>query len=943
MKKKQFMSKLAALTMAAMMGLSAVPASAVNVLADTTITADDYVDQAATVSTAKLDYNDDDVKTALAVFASKTASFTSVTGATKTAEAAAAIGKLSASFAKPADSKDATVTVTSITMPTADADGSIKGTATWSASNSSDAAGATYYDLTVSVPFTVTLAKGTAASEWGSLSVVADTKDGNATATGTRVTYTNGVSTNAYTDKDNLTDLEKTVKSAIEGTDTDTDAATAAAVKTKIEAAVTAATHYVSTVNMTSGNGDDPVIGSVMIAVPQSNGKTRYYTIAFSTDKKNGKQKKLAAATDAVSKALTETKAGESDYSVDSENTIDKVIAKVLSDKGYSGIELKTYTITKDSTTDYAGSFTLHIPEVKNSNNVVTEAEVVGDPGTFALKKDGTVSTLTDDFLRDFTNAIQAADFPMYDDTTADELMNYLNSADFKVNDASMKSQGIKASNIVVNSVTGTTHGKNGKADITLTLTDRTGKSVRSSYTDVVAKHSDSTKLKEATDTVTAVAGKLDTSKYQTKGDTSAIALGDTKVNTAFTYSEAAAADTTTVEGIAQKIVKDSLNTVINASVTSAARKLKADYGTDEYTKDADVDGTETFAPVIKVTKYTPATATSEGTADIEVTFRTINDAWTLDKSVGLDKTQTATAKFTLTFGQLKAKASTYIELGGTKYMTLYKDDAKYKDNDPKKEKISGNALSEHVNSTYSYDVSDIADGNDPITWTSSDPSVAIVDATGKITAKGLGTTTITATDANNSSVSDSVAVVVKNNDEYKFVDVQNPNMFYFSPVYAAAEEKVTSGTDDTHFSPEAPVTRAQFITWLYVKAGKPATTVTGQFTDVPADKWYTNAVYWALENGITAGTTPTTFSPDQTMTRGQAMMFLYKAYGKGKTYNRELALQFTDVAETSPFAEAINWGLNNYITHGYTTTQFGTDDPCTRGQAITFLYGAAD
>jgi len=927
MKKKQFMSKLAALTMAAMMGLSAVPASAVSVLAETSISTDTAVKQ--TIATTEVGTKDTDVTAAVkgmtSVDLSSATKASDVESTLKTSITAEINGKTgqTATISVP-DFSPAVAEVKDKdgkTVITAAKDGSLKGTATWTVAGDASKAVGSYYDITITVPFSATW------NDDGKTAVSLKTSDTDTTlaaASGTKTTYTNVTKDTDAVDADDLTTLQQQVKDAIEATDTDAKQKAApskldnTAIEGKIKAAVQAATKYEADVTITSGETDATVIGSVTISVPQSDGGFVFETIGFSTDALSARQKKINQAANDVTDAL----GADSEYTVSTDNPIDKVIAQVLTDKGYTGINVDSYYITKNTATNYGGKFTLAMPEVKDAAGNVTAVKVTAD-GTFDLGTGATATSLTDEYLKAFKTAIAALAFPMYDDTTADELTSYLNSDQFKVAGKTLKESGISASNIVVNSVSGVAHGKNGTADITLTLTDASGKVVRQSYTDVVAKHSDSAKLKEATDTVAAVAAKVDTSKAQSKTATVALPLStdsSVKTNTDIAYN-ASKADTKSVEGLAQKVVKDSLNTVINADAPTAYKKLSIDFGTATYTKDSVVSGTEQYAPVIKITKYTPATSAKEGTAEVEVTFRTINDAWTLNKSTGVAATQTATAKFTLTFRQLKAKATKFIELGQTQYMTLYA----VADSKP--------------TTTYSTKtLTATADGNDPITWTSSDPSVAIVDANGKVTAKGLGTATITATNANNADVSDSVAVVVKNNDEYKFVDVQDANKFYFSPVYAAAAKNVTAGTDATHFSPDASVTRAQFITWLYKLAGEPAVTVTGQFTDVPADKWYSNAVYWALENGITAGTTPTTFSLDQVMTRAQAMTFLYKTYGKGQTYNRELALQFTDVSESSPFAEAINWGLNNNITHGYTTTKFGTDDPCTRGQAVTFL-----
>ena len=948
MKKKQFMSKLAALTMAAMMGLSAVPASAVSVLAKTDITGSDVAMTQTVTTSSTIDTSQGDGKAA--VDAVKGTTGVDLSGVadddldTAKTKIGSNIKALINSSASPIKADVVVDTFKAAKGESGDDLGSMTGTATWSVpgkpkTDPSTEAGQSYYDIKVTVPFTVSWKQSEVSPRTQTWSVDL-TK-----VTGTITTYTNSTNESEPIDAENLTTLQETVKNAIEGADTDETANDSkghstggdimkSAAVSNIIAAVNAATHYTVSVTSLAANASDPnkLDGTVLLSYPNpdKSGNTVYEAISFTTDKATARQKRVNQAAADVSAALC----ADSEYSVSTDHTIDKVIAEVLKDKGYDDVQYAGYTLTKNTATAYEGTFTVVMPEVKDASGKVTAAKVAAN-GTFKLGTGESETALTTTFLDNFTSAIKSA--PMYDDTTADELTSYLNGVTFKVpatTGKTLKESHISASNVVINGVTDVAHGKPGTADVTITLTDASGKMVRQSYKINNVKHSDSTKLKEATDTIAAVSAKVDTSKAQKKTDTTALALGDNAVNTEFKY-DVTKAGTGSVEALAQKVVKDSLNTVINASAASASRKkLDDDFSTSggvDVTsgswKESDwtYNASSKFIPTIKVTNYTKATSTKEGSATVEVIFRTPNDAYALDSSTGVSKVQSATAKFTLTFGKLKAKATKFIELGQTQYMTLFTVG------------VNGKATTTYSTKT----LTATADGNDPITWTSSDPSVAIVDANGKVTAKGIGTATITATNANDTSVSDSVAVVIKNNDDYNFVDVQNPNMFYFSPVYEAVKEKVTAGTDATHFSPDASVTRAQFITWLYVKAGKPATTVTGQFTDVPEGKWYSDAVYWALENGITAGTTSTTFSPDQTLTRGQAMMFLYKALGKGQTYNRELALQFKDVSETSPFAEAINWGLNNKITNGYTTTQFGIDDACTRGQAITFLYKA--
>lgn len=170
------------------------------------------------------------------------------------------------------------------------------------------------------------------------------------------------------------------------------------------------------------------------------------------------------------------------------------------------------------------------------------------------------------------------------------------------------------------------------------------------------------------------------------------------------------------------------------------------------------------------------------------------------------------------------------------------------------------------------------------------------------------------------------------------FVDV--PENAYYAPAVAWAVEKgVTEGTSATTFSPDAACTRAQIVTFLYRAAGSPAVKSTvNPFTDVTASDYYYNAVLWAVENGITTGTSETTFSPNESCTRAQCVTFLYRAVGSAATAKAS----FTDVSADAYYAPAVDWAVEKGVTTGTSATTFSPDDACTRAQIVTFLYRAA-
>ena len=174
------------------------------------------------------------------------------------------------------------------------------------------------------------------------------------------------------------------------------------------------------------------------------------------------------------------------------------------------------------------------------------------------------------------------------------------------------------------------------------------------------------------------------------------------------------------------------------------------------------------------------------------------------------------------------------------------------------------------------------------------------------------------------------------------FVDVF-PGDYYYDAVLWAAENGITGGVDDTHFAPNAPCTRAQIVTFLWRAAGCPEPESLTSLSDVPADAYYAKAVAWALENGITTGTGDgTTFSPNATCTRAQAMTFIYRseqAQGGGMQGAWMFLNPFDDVNLESYYGEAVTWAVANGVTDGTTATTFSPNANCTRAQIVTFLY----
>ena len=168
------------------------------------------------------------------------------------------------------------------------------------------------------------------------------------------------------------------------------------------------------------------------------------------------------------------------------------------------------------------------------------------------------------------------------------------------------------------------------------------------------------------------------------------------------------------------------------------------------------------------------------------------------------------------------------------------------------------------------------------------------------------------------------------------FVDVPEGS-YYEEAVAWAVENGITQGTDDTHFSPDGICTRAQAVTFLWRTAGSPASKTSAMpFTDVPVGSYYYDAVLWAVENGITKGTSETRFSPDDTCTRAQIVAFLWRSEKSPAAGSRN---PFADVKSTAYYADAVLWAVKEDITKGSTNTTFSPDADCTRAQIVTFLW----
>ena len=213
--------------------------------------------------------------------------------------------------------------------------------------------------------------------------------------------------------------------------------------------------------------------------------------------------------------------------------------------------------------------------------------------------------------------------------------------------------------------------------------------------------------------------------------------------------------------------------------------------------------------------------------------------------------------------------------------------------------------------------------------------SLEVKDANGNtlsLTDKGNGKYTFTMP----ASKVEIKATFVKEVETSPFSDVST-SAYYYEAVKWAQEKGITGGIGNGLFGPNQPCTRAQIVTFLWRAAGSPEPKSMSGFSDVSTDSYYAKAVAWAVENGITTGTGDGKFSPDATCTRAQSVTFLYRAMGTAPT----TVNGFTDVAADSFCADAVAWAVENGVTNGTSASAFSPSNGCTRAQIVTFLFRA--
>lgn len=224
----------------------------------------------------------------------------------------------------------------------------------------------------------------------------------------------------------------------------------------------------------------------------------------------------------------------------------------------------------------------------------------------------------------------------------------------------------------------------------------------------------------------------------------------------------------------------------------------------------------------------------------------------------------------------------------------------------------------------------------DADSWNISDPSIASIDE-GMITGNSRGLTYMTGTATiGGTTVTETLPVYCG-----LFTDAADSSSWFYNAVYWAVDNGITNGIGDGLFGPDGVCTRAQAVTFMWNEEGKPDASGSTNFRDVADGAWYADAVKWAVQNGITSGTGDgTTFSPDQNCTRAQIATLLWNRAGSPEPSSQ--TSRFSDVGQNEWYTKAVLWAYENGITSGTGNgTTFSPNQECTRSQIVTMLYNA--
>jgi hypothetical protein len=859
MKKKQFMSKLAALTMAAAMGLTAVPATALNVMAATATAA-------ATNTTAKKDDAAKAIQSVLKdiVLKDDTEGDNKATSLSIN-DAVTGLDKVDAAV-KNLDS--AAVAALKASSPSySNTDNQLKATITVSGATTADINGD--YDIVIDCK----VAKDAVESELKKLDL----------------TYNNSLSKGQN---------EYNVKQAANEAISSFDSGLSVTAATYTDGANGNIGTYAITVNGTFASGDykDVALGSeVFTGLPATSADANV----------------LEDAASALSSGLSPYKTSQADAAT-TEDEISQGVQDSLD--AYAAAHSKdfdkvTFTVENFKKTDDAITADVVLKQ-GNATKTVKLNKAIDKTGLAGIALQGINATNLKAFSAGYN-------FTKDTDGVATGLdSDALATAVKKSAEKQLKTAGYTnaVANVTITTYEADETSGNGYAAGTVTVT-RNGET-------------SSAKIFTINATITNGSYVYNASSGSTVNDPTVLQKSDNQkiASVVAALDKAVKKDATLgIKNTANKNVPLTKNDVLTQAKTNA--KINA-LGAEDVVLKYDVDASDSTKvdtsksdKAIVVKSYTAPTTEAEGTAVITVNYNIVKDG---DSKVATDPAHyvAASHNITLTFPKLSARKTSAIDV-----------------------KDSTSKIDLTLNATDTTDAKDYFDfnGNSALTWTSSDESVFTVDKDGNLSPVGIGEATLTVAVADNDSVKATKTVKVTGTTAFK--DVQNTKAWYYNAISTLAGKKnakgnaIVQGVAKDEFGISAPVTRAQFVTFLYRLADEPAVSTTTKFTDVDANAYYAKAVAWAVQKGIAYGRTDTTFAPGETVSRAEAVTFLYRYKGE-PDYNSNITTTFSDVARGAYYYDAVQWAAGT-VTYGKTSTTFAPNDSCTRAEGITMIVRA--
>ena len=863
MNMKQFMSKLAALTMAAAMGLTAVPATALNVMAATAAPVSGSAtqkekDMAAAIQAALKDIT-------IANDAAGTALESGVDSSTPATLESAGLDKV----ADAVKGKDTTATVsfgsTSYTV------GANKLTTVATVANATDSDYNKGYNITIDA---------TVESE-STVETALKALD---------LTYNTTLS-----QAQNEYNVKQAAKDAVAAVDSRLVVGNVAYVAPNANTDTPASYTINVKGTLKDADGHDVTLGS-------NDAADVTFTLAATS--------KDANVLDSVVKALASYKSASTDAAVTEEQVTDEIQAILDGNDDFSGV---TFAINNFKKTD----------DKVTADVVLTQGDATK---TVKLNKAIDKTALADTALAGITfdNLKTSAEYNFTKDTdgVATGLdSDALASAVKKAAEANLKASGYTnaVANVTINTYEADTTTGNGYAAGTVTVTRNGETSASKIFTincDVVKGSYSYTTSPAAAGAVGVVRNNAVLKKSDNQKIASVVAALDKAVKKDATLG---------IKNTTNKNVPLTKNDVLmqakaNSKINTLGEDVDLKYALKDDGKTVDVPH-KTDDNAIVVKSYTAPTTEAEGTAVITVNYNIKKDG---DDKVATDPAHYVAAShdITLTFPKLSARKTSAIDV-----------------------KDSTSKIDLTLNATDTTDAKDYFDfnGNSALTWTSSDESVFTVDKDGNLSPVGIGEATLTVAVADNDSVKATKTVKVTGTTAFK--DVQNTKAWYYDAISTLANKKnakdnaIVQGVAKDEFGISTPITRAQFVTFLYRLADEPAVSTTTKFTDVDTNAYYAKAVAWAAQKGIVYGKTATSFAPNDTVSRAEAVTMLYRYKGE-PDYNSNITTTFSDVARGAYYYDAVQWAAGT-VTYGKTATTFAPSDACDRAEGITMIYRA--